>query len=158
MISRVVLIAGSIIALILAVRLLMPAVWWAIGRFRVWRAGPRPLHASAHRLWRDPGAVTALDAIYGPGHAGSGPQPPFQFLEEHTTGSQPTVSVRDGRGKVWRVKWGQEVRCETFAVRVASACGSAPLRSPAARRSCSELGERRRRPTRGCASCWRCWR
>jgi len=122
-ITLVVLVAGSVIAVGLAVRLLMPAVWWAVGRFRLWRAGPPPLHASAHRIWRDPGPVTALDAIYGPGPAGSGPQLPFQFLEEHTTGSQPSVSVRDGRGKVWRVKWGQEVRCETFAVRVASSCG-----------------------------------
>jgi hypothetical protein len=123
MTTTVVLIAGAVIAVVLAARLLMPAVWWARGRFRLWRAGPPPLHASAHRIWRDPGAVTALDAIYGPGPPGTGPQPPFHFLEEHTTGSQPTVSVRDGRGRVWRVKWGQEVRCETFAVRVASSCG-----------------------------------
>jgi hypothetical protein len=123
MITRGVLIVGGLIAAGLVARLLMPAVWWAVGRFRLWRAGPPPLHASAHLIWRDPGPVTALDAIYGPGPPGTGPQPPFQFLEEHTTGSQPTVSVRDGRGRVWRVKWGQEVHCETFAVRVASSCG-----------------------------------
>ena len=123
MVTRVLLIAGTVLAIALAIRLLMPALWWARGQFRLWRAGPSPLHASSHLIWRDPGTVTALHAIYGPGGAGSGPQPPFQFLEEHTTGSQPTVSVRDGQGRVWRVKWGQEVRSETFAVRVASACG-----------------------------------
>ena len=123
MVTRVLLIAGAVLAGALTIRLLMPAFWWAKGRFRVWRAGPPPLHASAHVIWRDPGPVTALDAIYGPGAAGSGPQPPFHFVEEHTTGSQPTVSVRDGQGRLWRVKWGQEVRCETFAVRLASSCG-----------------------------------
>jgi hypothetical protein len=122
-VTRIAVIACAVLAAVLAGRLLMPAVWWATGRFRVWRAGPPPVHASTHRIWRDPGPVTALDAIYGPGPPGSGPQPPFQFLEEHATGSQPTVSVRDGRGRVWRVKWGQEVRCETFAVRFASSCG-----------------------------------
>ena len=80
MTTRVVLIVGSVIAVVLAARLLMPAVWWARGQFRLWRAGPPPVHASAHRIWRDPGTVTALDAIYGPGPAGSGPQLPFQFL------------------------------------------------------------------------------
>jgi hypothetical protein len=33
------------------------------------------------------------------------------------------VSVRDANGRRWRVKWGVEVRCETFAVRLAWACG-----------------------------------
>jgi hypothetical protein len=31
--------------------------------------------------------------------------------------------VCDAAGRRWRVKWGQEVRCETFAVRVAWSCG-----------------------------------
>jgi hypothetical protein len=33
------------------------------------------------------------------------------------------VSVRDGRGRRWRIKWGQEVRAENFAVRLVWACG-----------------------------------
>ena len=45
------------------------------------------------------------------------------FIEEHSTGSQPCVSVRDARDRRWRVKWGDEVRSETFAVRFAWACG-----------------------------------
>jgi len=122
-VTRVALIAGAVLAVALVVRLLMPLVWRAHGRFRVWRAAPPPVDVSSHRIWQDPGPVTALHAIYGPGGVGSGPQPPYRFLEEHTTGSQPAVSVRDGQGRVWRVKWGQEVHCETFAVRVASACG-----------------------------------
>ena len=114
---------AAAIGVVIVVKVMVPGAWWALGKLRIRQAGPPPLHTSAHRIWRDPGPVTALDAIYGPGPAGSGPQLPFQFLEEHTTGSQPTVSVRDGRGRVWRVKWGHEVRCETFAVRFASSCG-----------------------------------
>jgi hypothetical protein len=33
------------------------------------------------------------------------------------------VSVRDARERTWRVKWGNEVRSENFAVRLAWACG-----------------------------------
>src|SRR5574339_181552 len=72
---------------------------------------------------RDPGAVDTLDLTYGPGGAALAPKAPFQFIEEHSSGSQPCVSVRDGNGRRWRVKWGHEVPCETFAVRLAWACG-----------------------------------
>jgi hypothetical protein len=33
------------------------------------------------------------------------------------------VAVRDGRSRLWRVKWGHEAKPESFAVRVAWACG-----------------------------------
>ncbi len=59
----------------------------------------------------------------GPGGPSQAPEPPFHFLEEHTSGSQPSVSVRDANGRRWRVKWGHEVQPETFAVRLAWACG-----------------------------------
>ncbi len=51
------------------------------------------------------------------------PVPPFRFLEEHHTGSQPCVAVRDARNRRWRVKWGYEARPEAFAVRIAAALG-----------------------------------
>ena len=51
------------------------------------------------------------------------PVPPYSFIEEHTTGSQPCVSVTDARGRRWRVKWGNEVQSENFAVRLVWACG-----------------------------------
>jgi hypothetical protein len=51
------------------------------------------------------------------------PVPPYSFLEEHTAGSQPCVSVRDARGRRWRIKWGSEVQSENFAVRLVWACG-----------------------------------
>src|SRR4051812_8699218 len=98
-------------------------LWLAVGAYRINRAGPRRLHASEHVLWRDPGDVAALDMINGPGGSRGAPRPPFHFIEEHTSGSQPCLSVKDARGRRWRVKWGNEVRSETFAVRLTWACG-----------------------------------
>jgi hypothetical protein len=61
--------------------------------------------------------------VNGPGGGDYIPVAPFSFLEEHRAGSQPCVSVHDARGRRWRVKWGHEVHAETFAVRIAWACG-----------------------------------
>lgn len=113
---------GSAIAIALvigAVRLAHAAV----GRYRINRAGPRPLRSAAHVLWREPAHASDLDLRSGPGGSDGAPSPPFRFIEEHLSGSQPCVSVRDGRGRRWRVKWGQEVQAETFAVRLVWACG-----------------------------------
>ena len=82
--------------------------------------GEAPLRSSRAAIWRDPGDVSQRDLAAGPGRP---PQPPFHFLEEHDTGSQPCVSIRDATGRVWRVKWGSEVRTETFGTRLAWALG-----------------------------------
>jgi hypothetical protein len=97
--------------------------WHAKGSYKVWRAGPRPLFGLRHRLWRDPGAVERLDMTSGPGGPSQRPVAPFVFVREHADGSQPCISVRDANGRRWRVKWGHEVQPETFAVRLAWACG-----------------------------------
>ena len=97
--------------------------WQAVGAWRINRAGPRHLTSTRHVLWRDPGPVETLDMSGGPGGKDFVPTPPFHFLEEHDGGSQPCVSVRDARGRRWRVKWGDEVRSENFAIRLAWACG-----------------------------------
>ena len=97
--------------------------WLVIGAYRIRRAGPRPLRAIRHSIWCDPGEVDRLDLTAGPGGPEGDPAPPFHFLEEHLTGSQPCVSVTDARGRRWRVKWGDEVRSENFAVRLVWACG-----------------------------------
>lgn len=68
-------------------------VWHAIGLYRIHRAGPRTIRASRHVLWWDPGDVGGLDMSGGPGGPASAPAPPFRFLAEHTTGSQPCVSI-----------------------------------------------------------------
>jgi hypothetical protein len=97
--------------------------WGALGAWKLRQAGPRPLRSAAHVIWRDPGDVATLDLAAGPGGAGGRPEPPFRFVEEHLGGSQPCISVTDARGRRWRVKWGEEVNSETFAVRLAWACG-----------------------------------
>jgi hypothetical protein len=98
-------------------------IWLGVGAYKINRAGPRRLRASHHVIWRDPGEVERLDISNGPGGSDGRPIAPFQFIEEHASGSQPSVSVRDARGRQWRVKWGNEVRSENFAVRLAWACG-----------------------------------
>src|SRR4051812_6417039 len=112
-------VIGGILVAYVALRLF----WRAVGYYKVRKAGPRPLFGVRHRLWRDPGVVEALDIDGGPGGREQAPKAPFQFIEEHSSGSQPCVSVRDANGRRWRVKWGPEVPCETFAVRLAWACG-----------------------------------
>jgi len=97
--------------------------WRAVGYYKVRKAGPRPLFGVRHRLWRDPGDVPRLDLHFGPGGSEQAPVAPFRFIEEQGAGTQPCVSVHDANGRRWRVKWGHEVPCETFAVRLAWACG-----------------------------------
>jgi len=103
--------------------LLVRVFWSLLSVYKLRKAGPRPLLGARPRLWHDPGTVEDLDIRSGPGGGKSVPVPPYRFLEEHDSGSQPTVSVKDGAGRRWRIKWGQEVRSETFAVRLAWACG-----------------------------------
>ena len=82
--------------------------------------GDAPLRSSRAVIWQSSGSLRADDVEAGPEKS---PAPPFQFLEEHDTGSQPCVSVRDATGRVWRVKWGQEVHTEVFGTRLAWALG-----------------------------------
>jgi hypothetical protein len=97
--------------------------WRVRSELQLRRAGPRRLLSSRHRIWRNPGTLTAADLRFGPGGEAGAPQSPFTFIKEHFSGSQPCVAVRDARRRIWRVKWGHEVRPESFAVRVAHACG-----------------------------------
>src|SRR5687767_2354736 len=86
-------------------------------------AGDAPLTSRRNVIWRDPGPAESLDLAAGPGGYEGAPAAPFQFIEEHLTGTFPCVSVRDARGRIWRVKWGDEVHTETFAARFAWAAG-----------------------------------
>ena len=108
---------------IVAGTMIVHGAWRAIGAWRIKQAGPRPLSSVRHVLWRDPGDVATRDFRHGPGGTDFTPHPPFTFIEEHGSGSQPCVSVHDGRGRRWRVKWGEEVRSETFTVRFVWAVG-----------------------------------
>ena len=97
--------------------------WRLHGVWRIRRAGPRPLLATRHRIWRDIHTEEANDLRHGPGGAAYVPAAPFVFVEELTTGSHPCVAVRDVRKRLWRVKWGYEAKPEAFCVRFAAACG-----------------------------------
>ena len=120
-------------------KILLIAFWSAFGIFAgywvvivFWRirsalqrraAGEPAIDAARSVIWRDPGPAERLDLAAGPGGDDGKPAPPFRFIEEHTTGSQPCVSVRDARDRVWRVKWGSEVNTEAFCTRLAWAAG-----------------------------------
>src|SRR6185295_893834 len=121
--SKILLYAAIAIIGTFATATCVRMIWLAIGAYKINRAGPRHVLASRHLIWRDPGQVERLDILNGPGGPGGAPAAPFQFIEEHTSGSQPCVSVTDARGRRWRVKWGNEVRAENFAVRLVWACG-----------------------------------
>jgi len=98
-------------------------VWWARSRYMRWATKTRKVRAARATLWRDPGEVERLDFRAGPGGPHGAPKPPFRFVAEHGTGSNPCLSVRDAGGRTWRVKWGDEVRSETFVTRLAWAAG-----------------------------------
>lgn len=100
---------------------LVHLTWHVRSQWRIHRAGPRKLLATRHRLWQE--THGPADLRFGPGGPDGVPAPPFQFVEEHSSGSQPCVAVRDGRSRLWRVKWGHEAKPESFAVRLAWACG-----------------------------------
>lgn len=99
-------------------------MYWRLRSNRIRRVeGAAPLQSSQAVIWRDPETLTAEDVAAGPCGSGGGPAEPFHFVEEHDTGSQPCVSIRDARDREWRVKWGQEVHTEVFGTRLAWALG-----------------------------------
>ena len=51
------------------------------------------------------------------------PQPPFRFIEEDSSGSTAKVTVSDARGVRWSLKFGSDVKAETFATRFVRAMG-----------------------------------
>src|SRR5687767_9449955 len=107
-VGYVLLAAGGALAVFAAVHLL----WRLDGIRRIRRAGPRLLQSARHRIWREPTLADLTDLRFGPGGADGAPRPPFQFVTEHFTGSQPCVAVRDAAARLWRVKWGHEAKPE----------------------------------------------
>nr|MDQ3010783.1 hypothetical protein [Acidobacteriota bacterium] len=69
-------------------------------------------------LWRDPGAVESLDFVGGIAGRDAAPKPPFTFIEESRSGSNPKIQVTDANGVEWTAKFGTEVNAETFATRM----------------------------------------
>jgi len=74
-------------------------------------------------LWNDPKPATLADWIWGPGGEALAPRPPFRFIKENLGGTNPKIDVVDARGAMWIVKFGGEVRTETFSARFLSAVG-----------------------------------
>lgn len=74
-------------------------------------------------VWHDPGPIERLDLAAGPAGAANAPKPPFTFVKEQKSGTAPKMVVTDARGKKWMVKFGQEVKPEIFASRMAWAAG-----------------------------------
>lgn len=81
------------------------------------------LSAQVPVLWRDPGRVDRLDLAGGPGGRTGAPRPPFRFVEDDSSGTNPKIVVRDAARRQWTVKFGEEVKAETFASRLAWAAG-----------------------------------
>lgn len=61
--------------------------------------------------------------VNGPGGPNGAPVPPFSFQEEQGGGTSAKILLRDDRKRVWEVKWGEEVKAEPFASRIAWAAG-----------------------------------
>jgi hypothetical protein len=74
-------------------------------------------------LWHDPGNIAALDLGNAAGSNVAPPKPPFLFLREDSSGTQPKLFARDAAGATWNVKFGYEVHDEAFCWRIVRACG-----------------------------------
>jgi hypothetical protein len=75
-------------------------------------------------LWSDPGNISSRDLFLGPGGAAMKPDlSRVTFVKVETGGFSTKYRVKDGSGRTWVVKVGQEARPETAAVRLAWAVG-----------------------------------
>lgn len=74
-------------------------------------------------LWRAPRPWSAQDWTCGAFGCGRAPVPPFHWVKEDLTGTEPKVSVRDAKSNSWSVKFGAEVIPECFVSRFVGAVG-----------------------------------
>jgi hypothetical protein len=75
-------------------------------------------------LWREPADIKSLDLYLGPG--GDGMRPDLSqvtFIKQETGGHTKKYRVRDGQGREWVVKLGNEAQSETAASRLVWAAG-----------------------------------
>ncbi|MDQ3068852.1 MAG: hypothetical protein M3R55_03875 [Acidobacteriota bacterium] len=79
--------------------------------------------AAKASLWTDPGPIAGRNLTHGSGAADRAPKGPFTFLKQDTGGTQPKIRVRDGSGREWDVKFGEEVHAEVAANRIVWALG-----------------------------------
>src|SRR5262245_6958763 len=58
------------------------------------KGGEKPAAAKGTpTLWRNPGDIASLDLYWGIGGADKAPKPPFKFVKEDTTGTNPKIKV-----------------------------------------------------------------
>ncbi len=81
------------------------------------------LPAGENVLWSDPGDVASFDFVNGVGGEALAPRPPFRFVREDMSGTQPKIDVTDASGASWNVKFGQEAHGSSFSTRLVAACG-----------------------------------
>jgi hypothetical protein len=74
-------------------------------------------------LWHDPGDVSKIDLAGAVGTGILAPKPPFLFVKEDLSGTQPKVEVKDASGRIWVAKFGFEAKPECFSWRLPVACG-----------------------------------
>jgi hypothetical protein len=103
--------------------LLIAVIAFASSTSRAIQKKKKSSQVSATLIWAAPGKVENLDFTGGAGGRNGEPKPPFTFIEESLSGSNPKVRVSDANGFKWTVKFGSEVNAETFATRVAWAAG-----------------------------------
>lgn len=83
-----------------------------------------PAAAGKPTLWTDRGTISSLDLYWGIGGSDqNAPKPPFTFVKEDLTGTNPKIKVTDANGVKWNVKFDEEVHAEVACSRIAWAAG-----------------------------------
>ena len=84
-----------------------------------------PLPQGTPVLWRDPGDISTRNLLEGPGPDLKPDLSSVTFIKDEVGGYSPKFRVKDGAGKIWVAKLGNEARPETASVRLAWAVGYA---------------------------------
>ena len=74
-------------------------------------------------LWREPGNVANVDLGGSVVTGVPAPKAPFTFVREDMAGTQPKLLVKDAAGITWNIKFGNEVKPESFTWRIPRAVG-----------------------------------
>ena len=82
-----------------------------------------PTQTGTPAMWTDRGNVSALDLKLGIGSEEGMPKPPFTFVKEDTSGTNPKVRITDANGVSWNIKFDEEVHAEVAASRIVWATG-----------------------------------
>ncbi len=84
----------------------------------------KPIPQGTPVFWQDPGDVSARDLTLGPGGEEMKPDlSSVTFIKDERGGHSTKYRVRDGAGRIWVAKFGDEAQPETAAVRLVWAVG-----------------------------------